>query len=208
MVATAPPAEPASLNPVSHLLIQLSRIFKALPQTVEDERAAYIMAWVDIARFVRGAARDTQDTGLWNAQQRLTELAHVFSDLDIGIVAPVVRRKKRKGNKPDSSLVWGKRVYVLVAMHALQQAEGLKLAPAARHIAQKYPGLRRLMTRGKDLPDAILDWRRKLEEAKSGTFLRQFYKQMDDMEKFVAEQSPSPAQLRQFADNTLARIRP
>ena len=75
---TPPATEPAPLNPVSHLLIQLSRVFAAVPQTSEDERNAYIMALVEMARFVREAARSTQDTGLWNAQQRLTELAYVF----------------------------------------------------------------------------------------------------------------------------------
>ena len=120
----------------------------------------------------------------------------------------MVQRPKRKGNKPDSSLVWGKRVHVLVAMHALQKADpDLKLAPAARHIAQKFPGLRRLMTRGKDLPGTILDWRRKLEEAKPGTFLHQFSEQMIDQENYVAELSQDcPDLLRNFAYNTLARI--
>jgi hypothetical protein len=139
----------------------------------------------------------------------LIELAYVFRDLNAGIVATVVQRPKRKGNKPDSSLVWGKRVYVLVALHALQQAEGLKLAPAARHIAQKFPDLKSLMTRGKDLPGTILDWRRKLEEAKPGTFLRQFSEHMIDQENFVAELSQGrPDLLRNFAYNTLASIRP
>ena len=32
---TPPATEPAPLNPVSHLLIELSRVFAAVPQTVE-----------------------------------------------------------------------------------------------------------------------------------------------------------------------------
>ena len=72
---TPPATDPAPLNPVSHLLIELSRVFAAVPQTVEDERAAYIMALVEMARFVRGAALETQNMHLWNAHTRLTELA-------------------------------------------------------------------------------------------------------------------------------------
>jgi hypothetical protein len=49
---TPPATEPAPLNPVSHLLTQLSRVFTAVPQTVEDQRSAYIMALVEMARFV------------------------------------------------------------------------------------------------------------------------------------------------------------
>jgi hypothetical protein len=116
---TPPPTEPAPLNPVSHLLIQLSRVFTAVPQTVEDQRSAYIMALVEMARFVRGAARDTQDTGLWNAHLRLTELAYAFRDLDNGQVAPFLQRTKRKaGSAPDSSVRWGKRVLVLAVQYA------------------------------------------------------------------------------------------
>ena len=61
---TPPATEPAPLNPVSHLLIELSRVFAAVPQTVEDERAAYIRAQVEMARFVRGAAREYPGHGL------------------------------------------------------------------------------------------------------------------------------------------------
>ena len=75
---TPPATEPAPLNPVSHLLIQLSRIFAAVPQTSEDERNAYIIALVEMARFVREAARSTQDAGLWNAQSRLIRLAYAL----------------------------------------------------------------------------------------------------------------------------------
>jgi hypothetical protein len=73
---TPPATEPAPpQNPLSQLLIQLSRIFAAVPQTSEDARNAYIMALVEMARFVREAARSTQDMGLWEAQLRLYELA-------------------------------------------------------------------------------------------------------------------------------------
>jgi hypothetical protein len=76
---TPPATEPAPpQNPLSQLLIQLSRIFAAVPQTSEDARNAYIMALVEMARFVREAARSTQDMGLWEAQLRLYEL-HMLS---------------------------------------------------------------------------------------------------------------------------------
>ena len=98
-------------NPLSQLLIELSRIFAAVPQTSEDERNSYIMALVEMARFVREAARSTQDTGLWEAQLRLSELAYALRDLGNGQVAPALRRTKRKaGSAPDSSVKWMKRV--------------------------------------------------------------------------------------------------
>ena len=63
------------------------------------------------------------------------------------------------------------------------------------------------MTRGKDLPGTILRWRRELEEAKQGEFLPEFSEQMVDMEEAVQQFEPS-IELRQFAYNWLARIRP
>jgi hypothetical protein len=73
---TPPASEPAPpQNPLSQLLIELSRVFAAVPQTSEDERNGYIMALLEMARFVREAARSTQDTGLWEAHLRLSELA-------------------------------------------------------------------------------------------------------------------------------------
>jgi hypothetical protein len=164
-----------------------------------------------VARFVRGAERTTEDKGLWNAQLRLAELAYALRDLDAGRVAPALRPTKRKGNSPDSSRLWMKRVCVLVAMDALQKS-GLKQGAAARHIDKTYPELRRLMTRGKDLPDAILRWRRELEEAKQGKFLATFARQKIDMNEDVrnmsAHRKMKADDWRQFADNMLTRIRP
>jgi hypothetical protein len=120
---TPPASEPAPpQNPLSQLLIELSRVFAAVPQTSEDERNGYIMALVEMARFVREAARSTQDTGLWEAQLRLSELAYALRDLDNGQVAPALRRTKRKaGSAPDSSVKWMKRVLVLAVQYALHQ---------------------------------------------------------------------------------------
>ena len=108
---TPPATEPAPLNPVSHLLIELSRVFAAVPQTVEDERAAYIRALVEMARFVRGAARETQDTGLWEAQLRLSELAYALSDLDNGRVAPVLNGQSAKPELPQMAASSGRSAF-------------------------------------------------------------------------------------------------
>jgi hypothetical protein len=204
---TPPATEPAPLNPVSHLLIQLRRAFAPVPQTVEDERKAYITALVEMARFVRGAARETQDPDLWQAQLRLTELAYAFSDLDNGQVASFLERKKRKaGNAPDSSVKWMKRVLVLAVQYALHQS-GMFMEPAAKDISARRPDLKRLLTRGKDLPGAIQHWRNELEKAKPGTFLREFSEQMIDQEETMQRVMPS-TEWRQLAYILLARIRP
>jgi hypothetical protein len=204
-----PPGEPPQ-NPLSQLLIELSRVFAAVPQTSEDERNGYIMALVEMARFVREAARSTQDTGLWEAQLRLSELAYALRDLDNGQVAPALRRTKRKaGSPPDSSVTWFMRVRVLVALDALRKS-GMTQEKATSYITTKYPELRRLMTRGRDLPGTIKRWRRELEDAKQGTFLAIFAQQMIDMEIDVrnisASMSMTPDRWRQFAENILARI--
>ena len=194
-------------NPLSQLLIELSRIFAAVSQTSEDDRNRYIMALVEIARFVRVAAGSTQNMDLWNASWRLTELAYALDDLGKGRVATVLRPTKHKGSPPDSSVMWVKRVRVVTALEALQKS-GLKQGAAATYIDKKYPGLQRLMTRGKDLPSTIMRWRRELEEAKQGTFLAQFSDQMMDAENMLAQEALSPDGRRQFADNVLARIQP
>jgi hypothetical protein len=204
---TPPATEPAPLNPVSHLLIQLSRVFAAVPQTSEDERNAYIMALVEIARFVGRAARETQDISLWEAKLRLSELAYALRDLDNGRLAPVLQRTKRKaGSTPDGSVKWTKRLRVLAVQYALHQS-GMAMEAAAKDIAARHPDLERLMTHGKNLPATILNWRRKLEEAQPGDFLWEFSRQMLDMQETMNRVVPSTG-LRQHAYILLARIRP
>jgi hypothetical protein len=204
---TPPATEPAPLNPVSHLLIQLRRAFAPVPQTVEDERGAFIISVVELARLAREAARETQNKDLWQAQLRLTELAYALSDLDNGQVASFLERKKRKaGNAPDSSVKWMKRVLVLAVQYALHQS-GMAMEAAARDIAARRPDLERLMTRGKNLSGAILDWRRKLEEAKPDRLRREFSEQMVDQEETMQRVVPS-TKWRQYAYYLLARIRP
>ena len=70
--------------------------------------------------------------------------------------------------------------------NALQKADPDRkdLGAAAKHIAEKYPGLKSLMTRGKNLPSTIMNWRNELDKAKPDKFLGQFSEQMVDMEEF------------------------
>jgi hypothetical protein len=58
------------------------------------------------------------------------------------------------------------RVRVLVALDALQRS-GMTREKATSYINSKYPRLRRLMSRGRDLPGTIKRWRRELEEARA-----------------------------------------
>jgi hypothetical protein len=97
------------------------------------------------------------------------------------------------------------RVRVLTAMLALQKA-GLTQPQAAKDIARKYPRLRQLMTRGKDLPDTIMRWRRELEEAKTSSHLAEFSVQMLDAESMLAPESRTPDAWRQFAYAMVAGI--
>jgi hypothetical protein len=103
------------------------------------------------------------------------------------------------------------RVRVLVAMDALQKS-GMTPAKATRYINTEYPELRRLMTRGKDLPSTIMRWQREMSEAKKGSFLAPFAQQLFDMiedaRNISAPMSMTPDRWRQFAHKMLARIQP
>ena len=191
------------LNAVIELVSELGLAFNAPPEPGK-EREPFIDALVAVARFARAV-------GSREAAWGLTVLAFALQDLDAGHVAPVVRPTKRKGSPPDSSVRWIMRVRVLVAMDALKKS-GMTQEKATGYINSEYPKLRRLMTRGRDLPGTIKRWRRELEEAKQDTFLATFAQQMIDMEEEVKNMSSSRPmnsdRWRQFADNTLARIQP
>src|SRR5215471_9928460 len=106
---------------------------------------------------------------------------YALKDLDAGRVAPVVRQTKRKGGSPpDSSVTWIMRVRVLAALDALKKS-GMTQEEATRYINSKYLKLRRLMTRGKDLPSTIMRWQREMDEAKKHSFLAPFAQQLFDM---------------------------
>ena len=190
------------LNAAIELVSELGLAFNAPPEPGK-EREPFIDALVAVARFARAVGSREADWGL-------TVLAYALQDLDAGHVAPVVRRTKRKGSPPDSSVTWIMRVRVLVAMDALQRS-GMTPAKARRHINTEYPELRRLMTRGRDLPSTIMRWQREMDEAKKGTFLAPFAQHLLDMiedtRNISAPMSMTP-KWRQVANNALARIQP
>jgi hypothetical protein len=191
------------LDPVIDLVSELGQAFNASPKPGRG-REPFIDALVAVARFARAV-------GLREAQWEFVVLAYALQDLDAGRVAPIVRPTKRKGSPPDSSVTWIMRVRVLAAMDALQKS-GMKPAKATRYINTKYPELRRLMTRGRDLPSTIMRWQREMNEAKKGSFLAPFAQQLFDMiedaRNISAPMLMTPDGWRQFADNALARIHP
>jgi hypothetical protein len=163
------------LNPVIDLVSELGQAFNASPKPGRG-REPFIDALVAVARFARAV-------GLREAQWEFFVLAWALHDLDAGRVAPVVRPTKRKGGSPpDSSVTWIMRVRVLVALDALARS-GMTQEKATSYINSEYPKLRRLMSRGRDLPSTIKRWRRELEEAKQGTFLAIFAQLMIDMQE-------------------------
>jgi hypothetical protein len=192
------------LNAAIELVSELGLAFNA-PPTPDKEREPFIDALVAVARFARAV-------GLREAQWKLTELAYTLQDLNVGIVGPLVRPSKRTpGSPPDNSMIWIMRLRVLVAMDALQKS-GMTQEKASHYINSKYPRLRQLMTRGRDLPSTIKRWRRELDEAKQGTFLATFALQLIGRQEDVKEMSSSRPMnsddWRQFADNILAGIQP
>ena len=199
------------INPLSKLLGELNRIFAATPETAEDERKAYIMALIAVSDLAKAAGQQTQAAGLQAAKWKLSKLAYALSDLDNGHVASMLRSTTPNGRPPDSSVMWMERVRVVAALNLLgPDKHGMTWDVAAHYITTEYPGLQRLMTRGQDLTSTILRWRRDLDEAKPGTFLAEFSKQMIDLENTVADisaQRPMGSDdWRQLADNVLARI--
>jgi hypothetical protein len=185
-------------TPLQRLLTELDRIFAAVPQTPEDERAGFIMALVETARFV-GVA------GLRHPRDRLTNLADALSDLDNGRVVPMLQPWTGRGRSPDSRAMWGDRVLVLAVQLVLHKS-GMSLAAAAEYIGTQRPDLKSLMTRGKNLPDAIQRWRRELDEAKPGTVLAEFSERKIHAENTVLQHPPADG-WRHGADRLLAQIR-
>ena len=189
-------------NAVIKLVDELRLAFGAPPKPGK-EREPFINALVAVARFARAV-------GSREAQWELTVLAYALKDLDAGRVAPVVRQTKRKrGSPPDSSITWILRVRVLAALDALKKS-GMTQEEATRYINSEYPKLRRLMTRGKDLPSTIIRWQREMDEAKKDSFLATFAQQLLDMvedaRNISAPMSMTPDRWRQFADKMLDRI--
>jgi len=192
------------VNPVDDLVSELGDAFNASPKPGRG-REPFIDALVAVARFARAV-------GLREAQWEFFVLAWALQDLDAGRVAPVVQPTKRKGGSPpDSGVTWIMRARVLVALDALQRS-GMTQEKATSYINSKYPELRRLMSRGRDLPGTIKRWRRELEEAKQGTFLAIFAHHMIDMMEELKNRSSSRPmnsdRWRQVAENMLARIQP
>jgi hypothetical protein len=209
MVVRVPPAVGEALLAarVEELINALELAFGVPPEPGKEHEPP-IDAVMAVARFARSVGCS------WDAVWGLTDLAYDLQDLRAGRAVARFRPKKPEenpgGNPGDSSVTWSKRVNVVIAMRALR-GSGLHESEAAQHIAQKYPDLEGLMTRGKNLPGTIQNWRSELVKAERGEFLWQFSRQMSDLEKdlneFVAQQSPSPDRLRQFAYNILARAR-
>jgi hypothetical protein len=200
----AAPVAPPTPTAVLDLIRELDHAFKA-PPNPGRERDPFIEVLVAVARFARAV-------GSRAAEWELFVLAHALQDLDKGRVASVVRPTKRKaGSPPDSSVTWIMRVRVLAALDALKKS-GMTQEEATRYINSKYPKLRRLMTRGKDLPSTIMRWQREMDEAKKDSFLAPFAQQLLDMvedaRKISAPMSMTPDRWRQGADKMLDRIQP
>ena len=131
------------------MMVEIDEAFAAPPQPGK-ERLPYTDALVAVSRFLKFA-------GLSPAWKRLHELAQRLDDLDRGRVDPLLTPNAGPGTKRDSDEKWRNRTRVLVAFKCLTKA-GMDQLRAARYIAENFPGLRTLMTRGKKLPAAILNW--------------------------------------------------
>ena len=204
---TPPATEPAPLNPVSHLLIELSRVFAAVPQTVEDERAAYIRAQVEIARFVGGRHARPRTWACGRHNCGYPSWHGPSATLTTGGWPPCCKGQSAKPEVPQMAASSGRSAFGSWPSNTPCTSLEWPWRRQQRTSLPGRPDLKRLMTRGKNLPDTILNWRRKLEEAQSGDFLWKFSRQMLDMEETLRRLVQS-TEWRQRAYILLARIRP
>ena len=183
----------------SQLPDALLRLIGELGNVSAEGRASYIETLVAFSRFAKSC-------DLPPASLRLYELAVWLKDLDEGRVAPTLTPTNTgKGTAPDSAIMWNERVLVLVAFAMLQKAE-MGQQESVRYIARKYPVLRSLMNRGKNLANTILRWRRNLYDARPGDFLHSFGTNLVEHEDFLKAQQLTPEQWKISANNMLARL--
>ena len=145
----------AVLDAQARLADALERLLDDLADiSPEDEREALIETLVAFSSF----ARTCEITPAW---QGLLSLARQLNELKRGRVSPVFKPvPPGQGSVPDSMEVWQRRKHVLAAKRHLEKSEmgGMAKSEAARFIADAYPEVRALMTRGKDVPNTILRW--------------------------------------------------
>ena len=177
---------------VALMMREIDEAFAA-PSQPGKERLPYINALVAVSRFAKFA-------GLSPADKRLHELAQRLDDLERGRVDPLLTPNAGPGTKTDSNETWYKRTRVLVAFKCLRKA-GMNQRQAARYIAENFPGLSTLMTRGKKLQAAILNWQRSVHEDPQ---LRQYGDDLFNHHFPMLDQtSLRPEQWRQMAHNLL-----
>jgi hypothetical protein len=160
-------------------------------------RETYIQTLVAFSRFAKSS-------DLSPAWQRLHELAQRLSDLDEGRVDPLLKPRKRgSGRGRDSSEKWNLRTRVLAGLEALCKS-GMSEKDAARHIATAFPKVQGLATRGKDIPNTILRWKRDLHEE---PHLREFGDNLfNDLMPLFEEASLAPDEWRTRADQMLQKL--
>jgi hypothetical protein len=91
------------------------------------------------------------------------EPASAFTDLNDGIVRPLMEPSPRQGRVGDPSDRWRARARVAVALDALMRSRQTR---AADKIAGDYPGLCRLAGKkaGNHLPTTIIGWRQEFRK--------------------------------------------
>ena len=174
-----------------------ARLVVELGDVGGDQREECIETLVAFSRFAK-------DCGLSPAWDRLHQLAGRLDDLKQGRVHPLLKpEKKGRGNVRDSSDTWHQRNRILVGLEALRRS-GMKDQEAARHIAKKFPKVKSLVSRGKDIPKTILRWERDLYEE---PHLRNFGEALfNDLFLLLDEAQLTPEKWRSQADQYLTKI--
>lgn len=127
-------------------------------------RHRYIAALMRIADFVKG-------TGMGgHIAVSMSELAMALSELDLGIVYPVLRPQKRSNRPPDPGLIWIERAR-LVCAYELLRASGLTSRAAFKRIREYGNAFDILLERSEHrgraaLENSLPSWRKAFKAGK------------------------------------------
>jgi hypothetical protein len=138
------------------LASKLERAYAQPARDAADARKQHEDALIAVANFLEQMAPDR----LSRAADRLAMLAQSLRDLNEGVRAPAfIRAAPSRG---DPGMVWIARAAVVRAVDTIR-GSGLSREEAAKWVAKRHPGLKKLITesgpkRSKSIERAIISW--------------------------------------------------
>src|SRR5262249_48244386 len=149
------------------LLTELNRAYGQPARNDAEMLSQHALALQASARFLK---RMGPEGDLAHFADQFAKLAQMFWDLNEGVRVPMLCPALAK--RSDQTLVWLARARVVIAVQILRQCGYRKsIESAAKWVAQKYPGLKQLVTesgehRGERLSKTITYWCNNFSEHK------------------------------------------